>query len=60
MDREVLKEVIKEIMDEAICEIVDKKIKEHEIRVGWISGIIGLFFILGIIHSIWLIKSWIL
>jgi hypothetical protein len=60
MDKQVLRDTIKEVMDEVICEVVDKKIKEHEIRVGWISGIIGVFFVFGIVHSIWLIKSWIL
>lgn len=60
MEKEQLKETIKEVMNEVICEVVDKKIKEHEVRVGWISGVIGVFFIFGIIHSIWLIKSWIL
>ena len=60
MDKQVLRDTIKEVMDEVVCEIVDKKIKEHEIRVGWISGIIGVLFVFGIIHSIWLIKSWIL
>ena len=38
---------------------VSKAIKKHEIRVGWISGIIGVLFIFGIIHSIWLIKNWV-
>ena len=60
MDREDLKEVVREVMEEVICEIVDEKIKEQEIRVGWVSGIIGVLFVFGIIHSIWLIKSWIL
>lgn len=34
--------------DELISEItqlIDRKIKAHEIRVGWISGIIGLVFL---------------
>lgn len=42
---------------EEIEKLIDSKIKEHEIRVGWISGIIGLFFVFGIMHSIWLIKN---
>ena len=37
--------------------LIDDKIKNHEIRVGWISGIIGALFTFGIIHSIWLIKE---
>lgn len=51
MDR---KELLKEI--EAI---VDRKIQQHEVRVGWISGVIGLLFVFGIVHSIWLMKHWV-
>jgi hypothetical protein len=40
-----------------IEKLIDDKIKNHEIRVGWISGIIGALFTFGIIHSIWLIKE---
>lgn len=50
----------KESLLKEIESIVDEKIREHEIRVGWISGIIGVIFIIGIIHSIWLMKTWIL
>ena len=39
-----------------IEKLVDQKILSHEIRVGWISGIIGSLFTFGIIHAIWLIK----
>jgi hypothetical protein len=46
----------KKINLEDVEKLIDTKIKNHEIRVGIISGIIGLFFILGIIHSIWLIN----
>ena len=42
---------------EEIEKLIDQKIKLHEIRVGWISGIIGTLFTFGIIHSIWLIKE---
>lgn len=42
-----------------IEQLIELKIKEHELRVGWISGIIGVLFTFGIIHSIWLIKNWI-
>ena len=38
-------------------EIADAKIKQHEIRVGWVSGLIGLAFVGGIVHSIWLLKQ---
>ena len=37
-------------------EIADAKIKQHELRVGWISGLIGLAFVFGIVHSIWLLR----
>ena len=40
-----------------IEKLIDSKILHHEIRVGWISGIIGALFTFGIIHSIWLIKQ---
>jgi len=42
---------------EEIEKLIDSKIKKHEIRVGWISGIIGIFFVFGIIHAIWLMKN---
>jgi hypothetical protein len=44
---------------EEIEKLIDDKIKSHEIRVGWISGIIGALFVFGIIHSILLMKQWI-
>lgn len=44
---------------EEIERLIDNKIKSHEIRVGWISGVIGVFFVFGIVHSIWLMKNWI-
>ena len=40
-----------------IEKLIDDKIKNHEIRVGWISGIVGALFTFGIIHSIWSIKE---
>jgi uncharacterized membrane protein len=42
-----------------IEKMINEKIKHHEIRVGIISGIIGVLFVFGIVHSIWLIKNWI-
>ena len=39
---------------------IKQEIKNHEVRVGWISGIIGSLFVFGIIHSIWLIRHWVL
>lgn len=45
------------LVERLIDERVDKKIRQHEIRVGWISGVIGVLFVFGIIHSIWLLRS---
>jgi hypothetical protein len=42
-----------------IQQMIDDAIRDHEIRVGWISGIIGALFTFGIVHAIWLIKIWI-
>ncbi len=39
--------------------IIDQKIKTHELRVGWISGIIGIAFLFGNAHAFWLVKQWI-
>lgn len=44
---------------EEIEKMIDDKIRNHEIRVGWISGVIGALFTFGIIHAIWLIKQWV-
>lgn len=52
-----LKDLIKEIVEEVVEEITNKKIKEHELRVGWISGIIGVLFVFGIVHAIWMLKT---
>lgn len=49
------KQEIQSIVDKSIA----KAIKSHEVRVGWISGIIGALFVFGIMHSIWLIKNWV-
>lgn len=38
-------------------ELIDKKIRQHEIRVGYISGVIGTLFTFGIVHSVWLLKK---
>lgn len=42
---------------EDIEKLIDKKIQHHEIRVGYISGVIGALFVFGIIHAIWLINT---
>lgn len=46
----------KDEVQELINQSIAKAIKSHEIRVGLVSGLIGLAFILGIMHSIWLIR----
>jgi len=40
-----------------IEKLIDKKIQQHEFRIGIISGILGSLFVFGIIHAIWLIKE---
>jgi uncharacterized membrane protein len=40
-----------------IEKLIDKKIQQHEFRIGAISGILGALFVFGIIHAIWLIKE---
>lgn len=49
----------KEEVQEMINQSIARAIKSHEVRVGWISGVIGSLFVFGIIHSIWLIKNWV-
>ena len=50
------KKEIQKMIDNSI----KQEIKNHEIRVGWISGIIGSLFVFGIIQTIWLIRHWVL
>jgi len=45
---------------EEVQSMINESIKNHEVRVGLISGVIGSLFVFGIIHSIWLIKHWVL
>lgn len=40
-----------------ITNLIDQKIRQHEIRVGYISGAIGFLFTFGIVHSIWVLKK---
>jgi hypothetical protein len=40
-----------------IAKLIDKKIRQHEVRVGYISGVIGFFFTFGIVHAIWILKN---
>lgn len=57
-----MNQIFKLLMDDRetflqeIEKMVDRKIAAHERRVGWVSGIIGLSFVLGIFHSIWLVS----
>lgn len=43
--------------EEQIKELIDKKIRSHEIRVGIVSGILGALFVFGIMHAMWLLKN---
>lgn len=52
-DELVSRSEVQDMIDKSI----NSAIRTHEIRVGWISGIIGALFIFGIVHSIWLIKT---
>ena len=38
--------------DDEIVKLIESKIRQHEIRVAWISGIIGLAVTAGIFHAI--------
>jgi hypothetical protein len=38
--------------------LIDNKIRQHETRVGWISGIIGVCLLLGNVHAFWLLRIW--
>jgi hypothetical protein len=40
-----------------IEDMIAERIREHEVRVGWISGLIGVAFIAGIFHAFWLLKQ---
>lgn len=43
--------------EEQIEKLIDNKIRSHEIRVGFVSGVIGALFVFGITHAIWLLKN---
>jgi hypothetical protein len=49
------KNEVQDMIDQSIV----RAIKNHEFRVGWISGIVGSAFVFGIMHSIWLMRGWI-
>lgn len=42
---------------EDIEALINLKIREHEVRVGIISGIFGALFMFGITHAVWLLKN---
>lgn len=52
-DELVSRSEVQDMIDKSI----QSAIRTHEIRVGWISGIIGVIFVFGIVHSIWLVKN---
>lgn len=39
-----------------IEKLIEAKIKEHESRVGLISGFIGLTLLFGLFHAVWMLK----
>ena len=41
---------------EDIERFIDKKIRQHEIKVAWTSGALGAALLLGIFHAIYLLK----
>lgn len=41
---------------EEIEQLINKKIRLHEIRVAWISGVLGMSVICGLFHAILLVK----
>jgi hypothetical protein len=43
--------------NDEISKLIDQKIRQHEIRVGYISGIIGFLFTFGMVHSVWILKK---
>lgn len=44
---------------EEIEKLINLKIQRHELRVGWVSGIIGAAFLFGNLHAFWLVKTWV-
>jgi len=41
----------------ALNERIDQKVKNHETKVGWVSGVIGLAILLGIFHAFWILRT---
>ena len=42
--------------EERIVKLIDQAIRQHELRVALISGVIGLCLLVGTWHSIWLLN----
>lgn len=40
-----------------IEDLINQKIRLHEIRVAWVSGILGMSVLIGIFHAIILLKT---
>lgn len=40
-----------------IEELINARILEHEVKVALVSGILGTSVLIGIIHSIWILKN---
>jgi hypothetical protein len=48
------------ITEEQVKEIVTAAIREHELRVAVISGVLGSVLLAGSWHAVWLLRSWVL
>jgi hypothetical protein len=46
--------------EQQVKEIVAAAIREHELRVAVISGVLGSVLLAGSWHAVWLLRSWVL
>jgi hypothetical protein len=46
--------------EEQVRELVATAIREHELRVAVISGVLGSVLLAGSWHALWLLRSWVL
>lgn len=46
--------------EQQVREIVAAAIREHELRVAVISGVLGSVLLAGSWHAVWLLRSWVL
>ena len=46
--------------EEQVKKIVAAAIREHELRVAVISGVLGSVLLAGSWHALWLLRSWVL